>query len=92
MTMPAIFLGFIISTIYGAGFHLLRGGGAAHLLFYLVLAWVGFWGGNFLGIYMEWSLIPLGPLHLGLATISSGLFLLFGRWLSRVEPQEENKR
>lgn len=91
MTLPAIFLGFLLSTLYAAGFHLTRGGNAAHFLFYIVLSWVGFWGGHFLGVYLNWSFFPIGPLNLGVGTLGSGIFLLIGRWLSRVEPSGEDR-
>lgn len=91
MTIPAIFLGFVLSTFYAAGFHLLRGGGAAHFLFYIVLSWLGFWGGHFLAEFLGWSFFKIGPLNLAFATIGSGIFLLIGRWLSRVEVGEEDK-
>ncbi len=87
MTIPMILLGLIISTLYSAVFHLVVGGGAVHFFAYIILSAIGFWIGNFIGVYLELSFFPIGALHLGFATIGSGVFLLIGRWLSRVETE-----
>jgi len=85
MTIPAILLGFLLSSLLAACFHIIFGGGAAHFLFYLILSWIGFWSGNFMGEYLGWSFVRIGPINLGFSTIGCGIFLIFGRWLSRVE-------
>jgi hypothetical protein len=85
MTLPAIIFGVILSTLIGAAFHLFRGGGLGRLLLYLVLGWIGFWTGQFLAWQFGWSFASLGPLHLGMATIGSLVFLGVGHWLSLVE-------
>jgi hypothetical protein len=84
MNIPAILVGFIISTLYGALFHLWRGGGLGHLLFYIILSWVGFWTGQFLASYLGLTFFSIGPLHVGLATLGSLILLLIGYWLSLV--------
>jgi len=85
MTLPAIIFGVILSTLIGAAFHLFRGGGLGRLLLYLVLGWIGFWTGQFLAGQFGWSFASLGPLHLGMATIGSLVFLGIGHWLSLAE-------
>jgi hypothetical protein len=89
MSLPALLFGFVISTLYGAAFHLIRGGGAGRLLLYLLLAWAGFWSGQFLAAQRGWTFASLGPLHLGMATLASLLFLAVGNWLSLVEAERE---
>ena len=89
MSIPTLFLGLILSTLYGALFHLWRGGNAGRLLLYLILAWVGFWLGQFIGNYFKLSFDTLGQLHLLFATLGSLLFLAIGYWLSLVK--SENK-
>lgn len=84
MNLPPILLGFIISTLYGALFHLWRGGGLGHLLFYIILSWVGFWTGQFLASYLGLTFLSVGSLHVGLATLGSLILLLLGYWLSLV--------
>jgi len=91
MTLPALILGFLVSTFYGAAFHVWRGGGAGRLLLYLLLGWAGFWAGHFLAVRMGWTLYSIGPLRLGTATIGSLAFLCIGHWLSLVET-EPSKR
>ncbi len=91
MTIPALILGIVLSTLYGAAFHLWRGGGPGRLLLYLILGWTGFWAGNFLAELQGWSFDKLGPLHLGTATVISLLVLAIGNWLSLVEVQRQEK-
>lgn len=85
MTLPALIFGLLISTLYGALFHLWRGGGLGRLILYLLLAWAGFWCGQYLANFMNWTFVSLGPLHLGLASIFSLFFLIVGYWLSKFE-------
>ena len=87
MTIPAFLLGLVLSTLYGAAFHLWKGGGVGRLLFYLALGWVGFWIGQWLANQLGWAFLSIGPLHLGLATLVSLVFLFSGYWLSLVEVQ-----
>lgn len=89
MTLPSLIIGILISTLYGAAFHLWRGGGLGRLLLYLILGWVGFWIGQFLGNYFGWAFGSLGPLHLGTATLFSILLLAIGYWLSLVQVQRK---
>jgi hypothetical protein len=85
MSTATLLLGFIISTLFGAIFHLWRGGKAARLLLYLVLAWAGFWGGHFLGVLLGWDFDKLGQLHLAFGIIGCALILGIGYWLSLVD-------
>jgi hypothetical protein len=89
MTVPAFLFGFLISSLYGALFHLWRGGGPGRLSLYLILAWAGFWTGHFLGRQLNWSFSSLGPLYLGTATVTSLIFLGVGYWLSLVEVEKK---
>jgi hypothetical protein len=89
MSIPILFLGLILSTLYGALFHLWRGGNAGRLLLYLLLAWFGFWLGHLVGNSLNISFDTIGQLHAGVATLGSVIFLAIGYWLSLV--QVENK-
>ena len=88
MNAPTLLFGFLISTLYGALFHLIRGGGAGRLLLYLVLGWLGFWTGQYLASLLSWGFVTIGTLHLGTATAFSALFLFAGYWLSLVEMEK----
>ena len=85
MTLPALVLGFALATLYGAVFHLWRGGGMGRLILYLILGWIGFSIGQGIATYFEWSFGKVGPLHILVATICSVIFLSVGYWLSLVE-------
>lgn len=86
MTFPAYFLGFLISTLYGAIFHLVRGGSLSRLLLYIFLGWIGFWSGQIAATLLTWEFFGLGPLRLGMATLGSVIFLAGGYWLSLIDP------
>jgi hypothetical protein len=75
MTIPSFLLGFVIASLYGALFHLVRGGGPARLFLFMVLSWLGFALGHIVGNWRGWILFPVGPLNFGAATIGSILLL-----------------
>jgi uncharacterized membrane protein YeaQ/YmgE (transglycosylase-associated protein family) len=75
LTLPSLLLGLLISSLYGALFHLLRGGDLTRLISYLFLAWIGFALGHFIGNWFHWILYPIGPLNFGTATIGSIVLL-----------------
>jgi hypothetical protein len=83
MTLPALLLGFLLATVYGAVFHFWKGGGAGRLLFDLALAWAGFAVGQYVGQFYNLAIGRIGPLHVGLATVAALLFLVIGHWLSQ---------
>jgi uncharacterized membrane protein YeaQ/YmgE (transglycosylase-associated protein family) len=85
MALPSLLLGGLLSTLYGAIFHLWRGGGFFRLLFYILLGWIGFWCGHAFANAMHWTWDSLGSLHLGTASIGSFLLLGVGYWLSLVD-------
>ncbi len=85
MTLPALIFGIVLSSAYGTAFHFWKGGGIKKLILYVLLAWLGFWGGHFLADKLGWTFANIGPLNTGLATLGSVVFLFVGEWLSRVE-------
>ena len=87
MTLPSILIGIVISTLYGAAFHLWRGGNLFRLVLYLILAWIGFWVGHTLGNLWNFAFASLGPLRLGAATLGAVATLGIGYWLSLVDTQ-----
>jgi len=89
MTLPAFLLGLLISTLYGALFHLWRGGGFGRLILYLILGWLGFWTGQALASGLGLTFLSLGQIHLGMATIFSLLFLFIGYWLSLIDRNQK---
>jgi hypothetical protein len=85
MTFPAILFGLVLSTVYGTVFHLWKGGNLNRLFLYIILSWLGFWVGHFIGGAISWSFAAAGPINAGMATLGSAVFLFVGEWLSRVE-------
>jgi hypothetical protein len=85
MTFPAIIFGIVLSTIYGTAFHFFKGGSLNRLFLYIILSWLGFWSGHFVGAALGWSFAAAGPLNAGMATLGSVVILFVGEWLSRVE-------
>jgi hypothetical protein len=75
MTIPALLFGFIVASLYGALYHLICGGGPARLFGNLVISWLGFALGHFVGTWCGWILFPVGPLDFGAATVGSLLLL-----------------
>lgn len=81
VTLPAILFGGLIATFLGTAFHLIRGGGFGQLFIYILLSWIGFWGGHFLSEQLDFSLINLGSLNLGTAILASILLMIIGNWV-----------
>ena len=90
MTLPSFLFALFIALMYGALYHLIRGGGFWRLMFYLGLSSAGFALGHVLGLWRGWILFPLGSLNLGLSSAGSLLLLLLGDWLSRIETDWES--
>jgi hypothetical protein len=85
MTLPTLLFGLLVALLYGALYHLLRNGGFWRLLLFFSLSIAGFILGHWIGIWREWTFIPLGALNLGLSTLGSFMLLAVGDWLSRLE-------
>ena len=84
MNLATVLLGLLISTLYGAAFHLLRGGSLLRLLLAVALSWLGFWAGHIAAAQTGLIFGSLGPLHLGPATLGSLFFLILGYWLTNL--------
>lgn len=97
MIIQNIILGFLLATLYGAGFHFFKGGAIWRLALYIVFGWAGFWGGHFLANSLGWTFLRVGTLNIGLATIVSFFVIIIGYWLSQVQteknrPQKEKNK
>jgi hypothetical protein len=82
LTIPSLIFGLLIASLYGAFYHLVRGGGLGRLLLFLIFGWAGFALGHLVGLWRGWVLIPLGELNLGLSTLGSLVLLLLGDLVS----------
>ena len=81
MNIPTLIFGGLIATLYGAIFHLIRGGSLGRLIAYILISWAGFWAGHFLAQRFAFGFVSVGSLNLGSATISSFVFMIFGYWI-----------
>lgn len=82
MTFASIIFGFIIATLIGAVFHLIRGGSFKLLSLYILLSWIGFWVGQILASQLGWRYGRFGQLNMAGAVLGSLLFVFGGYWLS----------
>ena len=76
MNLPSVYLGFLIASVLGFGFHALRGGTLSRLILYLVTAWVAFFLGHGLAALMGWEAGRLGSLNLLPALIATVIGLV----------------
>ena len=90
MNTPILLLGFVVSTLYGAAFHFLTGGSLKRMLLYLVVSWIGFWVGHFVGGRLNYTFWSIGVLHAGMASVGSFLFLLIVFGFNLVKLQQRS--
>jgi hypothetical protein len=91
MTIATYFLGTIIASVFGCGFHFWHGGGFKWLAFFNLLAWLGFWVGHFIGNLAGIHFLPLGPINLGPAITGTLVILFLGFWLSMFNQEKKTK-
>ncbi len=89
MTFPTFILGRMIAGLIGALVHLIAGGKLLRLVFCLLFAWIGFWGGNYLANNLGLHILQYGQINYGLALFLSIAAALFGFWLSGENREEE---
>jgi len=89
MPFTTIVFGILLSTLYGAIYHLIRGGSTKRMLLSLLLSWAGFWLGDSLGWYMGWSFGAIGNLNAGTGSILSLAFMLLGDLISRMRGEPD---
>lgn len=82
MTIPSLFFAFLLASLYGVLYHLWRSGGPWRILFYLVLAWAGFFFGHFLATWQSWHFLRIGQLEIGIGTLVAFTMLLLGDWFT----------
>ncbi len=71
MTLQDLLLGFALSTIIGAGFHLWMGGSSRRLALYLMAGWLGFALGHFVGAALNIAALRVGQLNVFSAAVGS---------------------
>jgi hypothetical protein len=91
MTLPSLLFALLIALLYGALYHLIRGGGFWRFLLYLFLSILGFALGHLIGLWRGWILIPIGTINFGLSSVGSIVLLLLGDWLTQIEVDGQSK-
>ena len=81
-TASGLVLGFLLATLYGAGFHLIMGGRPRKIILYLISSWAGFAFGHFVGDFFGIEALKLGAVHLLTASLGSWLALVVSWILS----------
>lgn len=89
MTFPTIILGFLIASLPGVLLHFWKGGPIWRLFLYILVSWIGFWAGHFLGGYLKWTFGRYGPLNIGMGLLTCVLVLALGYWLSLVQVEKK---
>ena len=84
MTLPTLLLALLIALLFGALYHLIRGGGFWWLVWYLGLSLLGFTLGHYIGVWRGWNFLSLGDLNLGMCSLGSVVALLLGDWSVRL--------
>jgi hypothetical protein len=79
MPSPSFVLGFILSTLIGAGFHLVFGGDARRLALFLLSGWLGFAIGHVMGVVFQVDYFKVGSLHLLSALAGAVVALIVAR-------------
>ena len=91
MTLPTFLFALLVALLYGAFYHLIRGGNVWRLLSFLALSVLGFALGHLIGVWRGWYLLPIGSVNLGLSSIGSLLLLILGDWLTQIESSPQSK-
>ncbi|HJZ13473.1 MAG TPA: hypothetical protein VJ521_15065 [Acidobacteriota bacterium] len=91
MTLPSLLFALLVALLYGALYHLIRGGSFWRLLLYFGLSVLGFAAGHIVGLWRGWMLLPLGSLNFGLSSIGSLVVLVLGDWLGHIEAGSESE-
>jgi hypothetical protein len=85
MTTPAFIFCFLLASFLGAAFHFWKGGGGGRLLLNLILSWIGFFLGNWIGTSWQVSFLMIGPISGGFGTLGSLVFLFFSNWIIQLD-------
>jgi hypothetical protein len=85
MTGPALFYSFLIATLLGSAFHLVKGGSGGRFLFLLILSWAGFLLGHLAGSYWSVRFLMIGPVFGGFGILGSILLLIIGNWFTQLD-------
>lgn len=92
MPGPSLTFGFIIATLFGAVFHLIVGGDARRLAFFLLSGWVGFSLGHILGVAFEINILNIGSLRIFAASVGALIALSVAHFLTTPRVRKRSSR
>jgi len=82
MPSPILVFGFIIATLFGAGFHLVLGGDVRRLAKFLLVGWFGFLMGHLAGVFLDVNVMNVGTLKVLPAAFGAFIALFFTQALT----------
>ncbi|MCY3945564.1 MAG: hypothetical protein OXF44_04685 [Anaerolineaceae bacterium] len=82
MPGPVLTFGFILATLHGAVFHIIVGGDVRRLALFMLAAWSGFALGQLMAISLDLSVLLIGEIHLGPASLCALVALVLAHLLS----------
>lgn len=85
MNAPSLIFSFLLASFLGSAFHFWKGGGGGRLVLNLILSWVGFFLGSWMGNSWELSFLMIGPFSGGFGTLGSLILLVFGNWIIQLD-------
>lgn len=80
---PTLTFGFVLATFFGAGFHLIYGGGARRLALFLLAGWLGFALGHIVGVLFDVNTFNIGTIRFFAASAGAILLLYVTHLLSK---------
>ncbi|MCY4526606.1 MAG: hypothetical protein OXB89_08345 [Anaerolineaceae bacterium] len=83
MPGPVFTFGFILATLHGAIFHIVVGGDVRRLALFMLAAWAGFALGQLMAISLDLSVLLVGEIHLGPASLCALVALVLVHLLTR---------
>lgn len=79
MPSPIFVFGFIVATLFGAGFHLVLGGDMHRMANFLLVGWGGFLFGHLAGVFLSVDLLNIGTLRFLPASFGAFIALFFAQ-------------
>ena len=77
----------MLATLFGAGFHLVVGGDVRRLAMFLLVGWVGFALGHFLGVNLDINVFNIGSLRIVAAAVGAFVTLILAHFMTSSKRQ-----
>ena len=87
MITPSFVFSSLLASFWGAAFHFWKGGSGGRLVVNLILSWIGFFLGNWVGTSWDISFLMIGPISGGFGSLGSLILLFFSNWIIQLDSQ-----